>query len=391
MKFFLVAFLFVFSLLSGDPVAVWLTWQKAPESTMIVHWITAKEETAKVEVSDKIFLRKKGALDWLESEGAHANVPEGNPYLIHAIEYNGLEPGTLYEFKVGQQPYFFKTAPKCLDEPVTFVSGGDIYHDKVSVFENMNRVVAERDPLFVVIGGDIAYSCRKLDRRELFDRWLTWLASLSRSLVTKEGRLIPILPVIGNHEVIGKGLQKPSAAKMFYHLFGLQEEDGFRAVHFADYLSLYLLDSNHTHAVKGQQTEWLANELKEKKDVPFKFASYHVPAYPAYRKYRGDTSKAIRQCWSPLFEAHKLTAAFEHHDHVYKRSFNIKADKKDPNGVLYIGDGAWGVDKPRVPKQSWYIAKSAALRHILFITLKPGGSTLEAVGEDGKVFDAITR
>lgn len=386
MTLYLIPFLFAFSLLSADPIAIWLTWQKSPETTMIVHWLTPKEES-----DDKILLRKKGDLVWLENQGAHTPVPDGHPYLIHAIEYHTLEPGTLYEFQVGEKPYLFKTAPRNLAVPVTFVSGGDIYHDKVSVFENVNRLVAERDPLFVVIGGDIAYSARKLDRRELFDRWITWLASLKRTLVTTEGRLIPLLPVIGNHEVIGKGLQKPCNAKMFYHLFGLREEDGFRAVHFGDYLSMYLLDSNHTHAVKGQQTEWLKNTLQNKKDVLFKFASYHVPAYPAYRKYRSDTSKAIRQHWSPLFEAHKFTAAFEHHDHVYKRSFILKEDKKDPNGILYIGDGAWGVDKPRTPKPSWYIAKSASLRHFLFITLKSNGSTLEAVSEEGEVFDAVAR
>lgn len=370
-----------------EPIATWLTWQQAPESTMVVHWLTAQNDP-----SDAITLRKKGEAIWHRAEGAHTPTPQGHPYYIHAIEYQGLEANTLYEFKVKGQTYLFKTAPKKLVEPFTFVAGGDVYHDKVAIFEKMNRIVAAQNPLFIVIGGDIAYSCKKRHQKEeTFERWLTWLASLSRSLITQERRLIPLVPAIGNHEVLGKGLQRPSAAAMFYHLFSLPENKGYRAVHFADYLSLYLLDSNHTHPIEGEQTAWLKQELSKRGSAPFKFASYHVPAYPAFRKYRLQTSQAIRKEWSPLFETYKLTAAFEHHDHLYKRTFLLKNNRKDPQGVLYIGDGAWGVSQPRTPNRAWYIAKAAPLRHVLRITVKPTGCLVEAVGEDGEVFDQITR
>ena len=380
-------FLFLFSCLgASEPEAIWLTWQKCPETSMIIHWLTSKEET-----SDRIEFRQKEAEGWFQAEGEKIAVPDGDPYWIHAINLEGLEPNSLYEFKVDKKSYFFKTAPTHLKQPLTFVVGGDIYHDSVSTFENMNRIVAKQDPLFIVVGGDLAYADRKKNGREDFERWRTWLVSNTQTLVAQDGRLIPLLPVIGNHEVIGSGLQKPSKAKLFYRLFALSEDQGYRSVYFCAGLEFYLLDSNHTHKVSGSQAKWLQEGLKANKEMRYKFAAYHVPAYPAFRSLNKATSREIRCHWSPIFEKNKLTAAFEHHDHLYKRSYPIKNQKVDPTGVLYLGDGAWGVDEPRKARNDAYFEKTASLRHVLFVTLTDQQATVEAIGEDGRVFDTVTR
>lgn len=44
---------------------------------------------------------------------------------------------------------------------------------------------------------------------------------------------------------------------------------------------------------------------------------------------------------APLFEEYELTAAFENHDHTYKRTHRIRDGWWIPRGVLYLGDGAW--------------------------------------------------
>ena len=42
----------------------------------------------------------------------------------------------------------------------------------------------------------------------------------------------------------------------------------------------------------------------------------------------------------PLFDNYHLTAAFEHHDHAFKRTHLLRANQTDPGGTLYLGDGS---------------------------------------------------
>ena len=111
------------------------------------------------------------------------------------------------------------------------------------------------------------------------------------------------------------------------------------------------MDSGHTHPINGAQTEWLAGVLEARQLVPHKFALYHVPAYPSSRPFNYGISKQIRKNWVPLFDKYKLTAAFENHDHDYKRTHPLLEGKTAPKGVIYLGDGAWGVETPRKARQ----------------------------------------
>lgn len=389
-----VLFLFLASitfLLAEEPKALWLTWQKSPESTMVIHWLTPLEKEHEKK-DDWIFFRKKGETEWVDLEGAGAPLLQSMPYRIHSIEVFDLEPDTIYQFRLDKDIYEFLTAPKNLDKPIRFIEGGDIYHDDIQMCAKMNRLAASKDPLFAVCGGDLAYSCSGLNRnKEKGERWVEWLSCWTQTMRTDQGRLIPMVPVIGNHEVIGKGLKAPSQASFFYHLFSLPEDDGYRAIHFEKYLSLFLLDSNHTHSVSGEQTKWLENKLKCEGSALYKFPVYHVPAYPSCRSYSRATSTEIRTHWVPLFEKYGVTAVFEHDDHLYKRTYLIRNGAKDPTGLLYLGDGAWGVNKPRKSNRSWYLEKTASIRHLFLVTLCKEKAHFEVLKEEGDVFESFTR
>src|SRR5258708_7803931 len=127
-------------------------------------------------------------------------------------------------------------------------------------------------------------------------------------MIGRNGRLIPMITCIGNHEVNG-GYNKPrSKAPFFYALFyGLYPETGFATLDFGDYLSLVLLDTGHTTAIAGAQTDWLEKTLRARKDHPNVLVVNHVPAYPSYRKMTGalgkqGTGAGNRQHWVPLFQ-----------------------------------------------------------------------------------------
>lgn len=92
----------------------------------------------------------------------------------------------------------------------------------------------------------------------------------------------------------------------------------------------------------------------------------------------------------PLFESYGLNVAFEHHCHTYKRTYPIYQGKKDPKGVLYLGDGAWGVLEtriPKTPKQAWYLAKSASINHFILVTLQGTNRHFTAIDPNGRIID----
>lgn len=71
--------------------------------------------------------------------------------------------------------------------------------------------------------------------------------------------------------------------------------------------------------------------------------NYHVPLYPscfhedAYHFQSQEALDLSRKLLEPLFVQYQFKLCFENHVHKFKRS-------KPINGVVYIGDGSFGVD-----------------------------------------------
>jgi hypothetical protein len=193
-----------------------------------------------------------------------------------------------------------------------------------------------------------------------------------------------------HHDTSGRFGQTPEEAPFFYSLFAMPGQQGYNVLDFGNYMSLVILDSGHTHPVSGAQEEWLAKTLSERVNVPNKFALYHVPAYPSVRHQNNHDSSEVSTHWVPLFEAFGLTAAFENHDHAYKRTHPILKGRPDPSGVVYLGDGAWGMKRTRKPKsQRWYLAKTASSRHFILVTLEKESRHFSAISSTGEVIDTF--
>lgn len=398
-----------------DPKALYLTWQQHPESTMTISWITAMDQPADLieyrrmeeETTQEQKIEKQTTNDfWLSATGTHAVLPQKAPYFLHRVELTGLLPDTAYLFRTASNgiSYKFKTMPLNISSDIRFVVGGDMFQSSVEILAKTNREAAKTNPRFVLIGGDIAYASgsktnflkilTNQNATQTFDRWLTWLQTWKNTMVTSEGYLIPMIPTIGNHEVDGGFDQTPEQAPFFYALFPMPGSEGYQVLDFNQYMSVFLLDSGHTHPIGGKQTAWLATALKTREQVLNKFALYHVPAYPSVRSLADRISTEIRKCWIPLFDRYFLSIAFENHDHNYKRTFPILNGKIDPSGVLYIGDGAWGVDPVRESKdvkQKWYLKSHASARHFLLVTLSPNHRSVAAITADGTTIDQVTQ
>jgi hypothetical protein len=386
------------------PLTVYLTWQNSPESTMTINWITP------MGVEEDLDYHQLGHKNWNQGKAFHKQLPNDVPYMLHRVELTGLQPATAYEFLIGNKgiPYKFRTMPETLEvAPIRFVVGGDMYHDGLDILHTTNRQAARQDPMFVLVGGDIAYASSNVldffprwghpwvDRvvGQKFERWLEWLVAWKEDMVTPDGYLIPMLPAIGNHDVAGRYDQTPEQAPFFYSLFPMPGLPGYNVLDFGQYMSIFLLDSGHTNSVEGAQANWLASQLWQRRHVSHKFALYHVPAYPSVHKMTEKVGVQIRKYWVPSFDAYRLTAAFENHDHAYKRTHPLLNDKIDSRGVLYIGDGGWGVKKPRKPRrvdEKWFLAKAESERNFLVVDVDKDKQTVKAIGDDGKEIDSFS-
>jgi len=386
---YLFLFLWWFSLEATLPLSVYLTWQGNPATTMSVNWVTTGGGE-----DNTIEYRPIGEVYWIKAVGSSTPMPFNGGIWIHRASLTGLHPETRYEFQVvDRTSRFFQTLPKTLSRPIRFLVGGDIYTGAIADFKKLNIIGAATNPDFVLIGGDITYT-GKFSEKEFatkgLNKWLDWLRIWTETMVTPQGNMIPFLPILGNEDVLGCYNGDPSKSPYFYALF---PNGGYYVIDCGDYLSIVCLDSGHTHAVDGEQKTWLADTLKNRAAIPHKFALYHVPAWPSRRKFNYSLSVAIREHWVPYFDTYQVAAGFEHHDHCYKRTKCLKNGQIDPQGTVYMGDGTWGIVKPRAPKNHsiWYLEKAQAAQYVLLVTITTQERRYEAMGLDGKVFDTFTQ
>ncbi|HPO12821.1 MAG TPA: metallophosphoesterase family protein [Candidatus Hydrogenedentes bacterium] len=315
---------------------------------------------------------------------------DGRACYVAALK--NLKPNTLYYFVVGDEKYgytverSFRTLPGG-NAPLRFINGGDMGVSRRT--EKLLKLAGEQDPDFGIIGGDIPYSNGWLGE---YKDWERWFKNWDKYMVGRDGRMIPIVTAVGNHEVNHYETDRLEIKSPDYlSLFGRQGSATYHSRRFSDDVVFFVLDSGHLAPQDGAQAEWLAQELEKYRDVKYKFACYHVPLYPTHRPYDGGGSELERKCWGPLFDKYCLTVSFEAHDHVFKRSKPLKGNQVVENGTVYVGDGTFGVDPREVdPTPRWYNEKEGSYAHFWLVNVRPEGVALKAIDEDGNEVDAFT-
>ncbi|MDF1741225.1 MAG: metallophosphoesterase [Verrucomicrobiales bacterium] len=309
--------------------------------------------------------------------------------LVYFAQMEGLQPGASYEYvlradNVDVGEGWFTTAPAVNRSPIQFVVGGDM---GTTTAIPVCKLAGRLDPMFALVGGDLAYA----NGRDTY-KWFDWIDNWVEFVRGSGGRDIPMIMGIGNHEMKGLRIREKDAP-FYFSFFDLPNGESNFTVDFADYLSVVLLDSNHAQRVKSQNF-WLNLELAARKDRPHLFTIYHRPAWGTGMKRN---VKDIQEHWSPLFEKYGVDCVFENDHHTYKRTHKITGGvRDDENGILYIGDGAWGARLRAITPEMLrkvgadrYLAEWGSVHHLVQVTANPDGSKLyEAISADGDVFDS---
>ena len=382
-----------------EPIGLMLSWQSDPLTTMTFDWQILPDDPEEVAVPI-LHIKRKGASTWHEVEAKSLPFPHSDR-TIHRIEMVGLEPGTAYRFRVGgfTREYYFNTMPSDLSEPLVWATGGDTRH-RQSWMERMNHVAMRYDPQFIVWGGDLSYADGREDR---VGRWYEWFDAIRNTLIDEDGRVVPIVVGIGNHEVqrgyyFRNNDYEPTdewrerRAVYFFNLFAFPGHPGYGVLDFGDYMSLVMGDTDHAGPIEGEQTEWMEQTLAERQQTPHVFPIHHVPAFPSARNYDGRVSSNVREHWVPLFEQYGIKIAFENHDHTYKRTPPIRNGEIADDGIIYVGDGAWGVRTRNVHdvEDTWYLQNAEGTRHAIIVTLEGEDQQYKVVSEHGDLIDEFS-
>ncbi|MFD2034212.1 fibronectin type III domain-containing protein [Belliella marina] len=378
----------------NEPHAFYLTWQEDPTTTITIDWHT--DETA----SSEINIRRKGLDEWSKVESDVLPYPFSER-LVHRASIKNLRPETSYEIKFpgSEEVYYFNTLPLSLDKrSLKIAIGGDSMHRK-EWLEKTNKVVASYEPDFIIIGGDMAYENGLADNVE---RIYDFFDSYKNTLVTADNRILPCIVAVGNHEVVGgyhtkhNGYEQTDAfrsriAPYFYALFPFPGQPGYNVLDVGTYLSLIILDTEHSNPILGVQTEWLEKTLAERKHVLHRIPVYHVPAYPSVRKYEDNTQTLVRENWVPIFEKNGIKLAFENHDHAYKRTFPILDGEVNQGGIVYVGDGSWGTEPREIHDvaSTWYLKNAQSINAFTLLTLEGSQFSLVSIDSDGNIIDSF--
>lgn len=365
------------------PDTLFLTWQRDPTTTMTIQWIGPESDSQK-----SVQYSALATPIWQSAKTVAKPYPN-TELKVHRCELTGLDPGTEYQFQLGQTSpnYRFRTMPSKATNTIQFVSGGDCGTDAHAI--GTNKLAAKQEPYFALIGGDLAY-----DNGRAPATFTKFLQNYHTHMVDPKGRLIPLISCLGNHEVNGGYKTKRADAPQYLSVFdGFYSDNTFGVLDIGDYLSLVLLDTGHISPISGDQTTWLSKALSERQERQHLIVANHVPAYPSYRAPDGllgipGTGSEQRKHWCPLFERFNVDVVLEHHDHTFKRTHPLTNGLKDKFGVLYLGDGSWGkLRVPKTPELRPYLAALSPAYHMTVHRLEGEQRFHVALEEGGKVAD----
>ncbi len=329
--------------LKGTTPAQWrVMWNGDASREATISWST-KQQGSKHRVlygtsADKLDLIQDCQVNEPYRAGSKPNEVVGAFY--HHARISGLKPDTTYHFVMesdgeSSRTLHFRTAPQS-GTGFSIIHGGDS-RSGLDDRCRMNLLIAAlaRDDdkiLAFAHGGDYVKSGHS------WDEWRMWL-SHHELTTAPDGRVLPIIPARGNHD----------GGAFYGQIFDQNRPGGiWYLTRLGKDVALVTLD---TSAAAAPQAEWLETQLSSlRPQTRWLMVQYHRPMYPAIK---GPAEQAPIFC--PLFDKYNVDIALESDGHCMKRTVPIRDGKKDPSGVIYVGEGGLGVQQKKPSRNQWYL------------------------------------
>ncbi|MGP1441766.1 MAG: fibronectin type III domain-containing protein [Anaerovoracaceae bacterium] len=377
-----------------SPYDIMLSWTDNPKTSMTVTWHSAVTGESGIKVSRFRNMTRARSISATKT-AVKSGIPL--PDYIYSGKITGLEPNTHYYYKVftGRSESGvkeFTTAPEKsvgIDaEPFSFLYMGDInlVSDAGQEYAEWGKLLKKayaKEPgiKFGMLGGDLVESGISRIQFEL-------LLKNACDVYSK----IPFMPANGNHECNFANSGKP---ELYMDMFTLPENgpEGFKEEFYSfDYSTVHItvLDSwvfsgeqKVTAADIKRIAEWIRNDISGS-NAKFNIVMLH---HTAYSLVKDNVADKVKEKWAPLFEQCGVDLVLCGHQHVYARSYPMKAGYIDPvNGVTYIM-GFAGKKAYSTADESWQ--EKIIYNRSNYQILRVDGNTLSvsSFDADGKALD----
>ena len=209
-----------------------------------------------------------------------------------------------------------------------FTDPADIKASSAAIRRVLVQGIAEANPAFVFIGGDISYN------GDDTNDWKVWDAETE----LWRQRRITVYPALGNHDLHGS---QTLALANYFRRFPIIENNRYYSVRAANALML-VLDSSLDETA-GPQGDWLAKKLDNvPPDVNFIFLVLHHPPYTNSSDRKaggGHSARHPEQLLAQMLEqrqarSHARFVVFSGHVHNYERH--------EHGGITYFVTGGGG-------------------------------------------------
>lgn len=346
----------------------YLTWAGDPSTTMVISYETPRT------VSTTVF--------WGTNKSTF-NVNTTTNLRIHQINLTGLEPNTLYYYKINSTEitcyymnkyYSFRTGLNQTEAGAfRFAVYGDNQLTTFGRSEHQRIVdrVATHDPDFIINTGDMVADSSDLVN---WDRLFYEL----RNLASRK----PFMASIGNHELYEGNI--PDYGANFRKFFAYEGVEDYYSFNYSNVCFLALNVSTDEHRITAAERTWLNETLfmaNSSSDIDWIIVYFHVPLYSSGG--HGNNQHHIDD-YAQILKDYEVDIVFQGHDHHYER-MNIDGTHFFVNGG---GGGILDFFLPWYGTRSWSQYKLIAY-HYLIIDVDGKNLNIQAIRVDGFVFDEI--
>lgn len=358
------------------PMFIHLSTEGDPSTTVTITWKTrGYTQTSTVEYGKTArYDSRATGLSYTYS---------GASGILHKVNLDGLEPDTLYHYRVGDpiggwsNDHTFRTAPIGIIN-FTFTVYGD---QGTTAYSRQNVLRASRlEPSFHIHTGDLSYS---RGVQGVWDQWFEVVEPLASSAL--------YMPAIGNHEFEG-GLN------LYLDQFSLPGNERWYSFNWgnAHFISI---DVPEYFRAEEARYHWLVDDLEaaSKDDrIDWIIIYFHFPPYSSGPSYSGFAT--LRSGLTPIFDRYQVDLVLNGHDHIYQRTLPLYngsitstsiENYTDPEGTIYVVTGGGGRSLYNLwqPEPSWSV-KRASIYHFLVVSMSGRELNLKAIKtDDGSIID----